>query len=40
MEISTTCKIPMSTEISSNTLGNKQAKTLLHTASAEKTISQ
>lgn len=36
MEISTICKIPMNTEISSNTPGNRQSKTALHTTSAEK----
>lgn len=36
IEISTVCKILMSTEISSNTLGNKQCKQVLHTTSSNK----
>lgn len=35
-EISTVCKILMSTEISSNTPGNKQSKPVLQTTSSEK----
>lgn len=40
MEFSTICEIPMSTEISLNTPGKKQSKTVPHTTSAEKIISQ
>lgn len=40
IEISTICEIPMSSEISSNTPRNKQSQPVLHTTSAEKTISQ